>query len=242
MKAITAIARRELASFFQQPAGWLIIALFMFLTGVVFAVLSLNPGQPASMRAFFNVSGWLLLPVVPAITMRLLSEEMRTGTIEALLTAPVRPATVVIGKFIAGMVFLVLMLAPSLSYVGALLILATPKPDLGTIGAGYICLSLIGALYLGVGLFASSMTSNATLAFMAAMVGILVLLSVPEFAAANVVAGTPLQKLCLAFDVSERIKDFARGVVDSSHVVFFVTLTAWFVLASISVQEVRRWR
>lgn len=242
MNAVLTIARRELASYFQQPAGWIIVALFAFLTGVVFALLTLIPGQPATMRAFFNVSGWLLLPVVPAVTMRMISEEIRSGTLEALLTAPVRPASVVLGKYAAGLAFLGLMLVPSLAFVATLVVFASPGPDYGSIVAGYVCLVLLGGLFMSLGVLASSLTSNATLAFMAAMVGILGLLSVPQFAGGRLVVGTPVQKLFLAFDLSDRIGDFARGVVDLSHVVFFVSVAAWFLVAAVSVQEVRRWR
>ena len=85
MRGSLTIATRELSSMFRLPVGWVVIALYALLTGCVFGLVILLPGQAASMRLFFAISGWLLLPVVPAISMRLLSEEYRAGTIEPLL-------------------------------------------------------------------------------------------------------------------------------------------------------------
>jgi ABC-2 type transport system permease protein len=240
MSATIAIARREISSMFRLPVGWVVIALFALLTGCVFAYLTFIPGDVASMRLFFAVSGWLLLPVVPAISMRLVSEELRSGTIEALLTSPVSDFGVVLGKYAGGFVFLVLMLVPSLAHVVILSVLSDPRPDPGPIIAGYTSLLLTGALYLAVGLFVSSLTSNQTLAFLGTLFAILLLLllgtvqpeRLPE-------AARPAVRF---LSIRGRIDDFAKGVIDTSHVVFFLSGAAWFVvLAAISLQS-RRWR
>lgn len=240
MTATLAIARRELASMFRLPVGWIVIALFALLTGCVFAYLAFIPGDVASMRLFFAVSGWLLLPVVPAVSMRLLSEEFRAGTVESLLTSPVSDAGVVVGKFLGAFAFLVLMLVPSLAHVLVLFVFADPSPDLGPIAAGYASLLLTGMLYLAMGLFVSSLTSNQTLAFLATLFALLVLLVLGTVERERLpqVARPIVQFLA----VRPRIDDFAKGVVDTAHVVFFLSGAAWFVtLAAISLQS-RRWR
>src|SRR5207244_13521406 len=99
MRGATAIATCELGSYLRQPAGWIIIALYLLLSGLVFGFAVLSPGEPASLRFFFTSSGWLLLPVAPAISMRLIAEELRSGTIESLLTSPLSGPALVLGKF-----------------------------------------------------------------------------------------------------------------------------------------------
>ncbi len=240
MKATVAIASRELSSMFRLPVGWVVTALFMLLTGTVFAYLILAPGQIASMRVFFAVSGWLLLPVVPAVSMRLLSEEFRSGTIEPLLTSPVSDAAVVIGKYLGGLAFLMLMFVPTLALVGILAVLSDPKPDPGPILAGYLSVALLGALYLSVGLFVSSLTSNQTLAFLGTLFVLLLMM---------MLAFVPVEKLPLALRpmlnaalIKPRIDDFAKGVIDLSHVVFFLSVSCWFVVLTTLTLESRRWR
>jgi ABC-2 type transport system permease protein len=240
MTATFAIARRELASMFRLPVGWIVIALFAMLTGGVFAYLTLIPGDVATMRLFFAVSGWLLLPVVPAVSMRLLSEEFRAGTVEPLLTSPISDFGVVLGKYVGALAFLVLMLVPSVVHVFILSALSDPRPDPGPILAGYVSLLLTGSLYLALGLFVSSLTSNQTLAFLATLFALLLLLllgSVERERLPEIVR--PVVRFLA---VRARIDDFAKGVIDTGHVVFFVTGAAWFVaLSAISLQS-RRWR
>lgn len=236
---LIAIARRELAGYFRQPAGWIIIALMLLMTGVVFALIVLVPGRPASMRAFFEASGWLLLPVAPAISMRLLAEELRSGTIEPLLTSPLSGPALILGKFVGAALFLLAMLAPTLLLPVMLMALSDPRPDIGPIGAGYLCLVLLGMLYTSVGLFASACTSNATLAFLVTLFGILGLLLVgsgsqapwlPEWARAA----------CEGLSTRPRVGDFAKGVIDTAHVVYFLTATACFLLLSGATMHLRR--
>ncbi len=116
MSILLAIAKREFLSFFLLPVGWIVISLFLLLTGGVFAGAILGPGQPATLRPFFAIAGWLMLPVVPAVSMRLFSEEIRTGSIETLLAAPVRDGVMVLGKFLGAAMFLVAMLLPTAAY------------------------------------------------------------------------------------------------------------------------------
>jgi len=233
------IALRELGSYFRTLAGWIIIALFVFLTSVIFAITCLSPGAVASMRDVFGVSGWLLLPVAPAITMRLISEELRSGTIEPLLAAPVSAPSLVIGKFLGAVGFLVALLAPTLIHTGLLFAISAPRPDVGPIIAGYLCLALVGTMYLSIGLLASALTNNSTLAFMTAFFTLLALL----FAGAGIrfVPGS-FQPIFAVLAMGPRIADFSRGVIDTSHVVYFAGITGMCLLFSVCVMEWRRWR
>lgn len=234
-----ALARRELSSYFRQPAGWIIIALFLLLTGVVFGFAVLVPARPASMRAFFDASGWLLLPVAPAISMRLLAEEFRTGTVEGLMTAPISTPALVLGKFFGSVLFLLAMLVPTLVYPITLMAVSDPVPDLGPIAAGYICLLLLGVLYLALGLLASSATANATLAFIVTLFLILALLLVGTLG--RQIDGM-LREAIFAMSLPPRLSDFAKGVIATNHIAWFLTLSALACSLAMMFVQWRRWR
>ncbi|MFA6044608.1 MAG: ABC transporter permease [Phycisphaerales bacterium] len=232
------IARRELAAYFRAPAGWLIIALYLLLSGLVFSVYVLRPNSPASMRDFFTVSGWLLMPVVPAMAMRLFSDEIRAGTLEALLTAPVSTGAVVMGKFTGAMGFLTCMLLPTLVYVGTMYRVSNSPPDPGPIICGYVCLYLIGGAYLAIGTLASSLTANSTLAFMVTLFTILGLL----FAAAPADdAPAPVRSVLYSISIVPRIGDFAKGVIDSANAAYFLGITFFCLLGATLALDQRRW-
>lgn len=238
MKGMGVIACRELAAYFRAPVGWLIIGLYLVLSGLVFSVYVLRPGSPASMRDFFTVSGWLLMPVIPAMAMRLFSDEIRSGTLEALLTAPVSPGEIVMGKFMGAMGFLTCMFLPTLVYVGTLYRVSNSPPDPGPLICGYLSLYLIGAAYLAVGTLASSLTANSTLAFMVTLFTILGLL----FAAAGAEdAPAPVRTVLYAISIGPRIGDFAKGVIDSANIAYFLGITAFCLLAATCALDLRRW-
>ncbi|MBK7404643.1 MAG: ABC transporter permease subunit [Phycisphaerales bacterium] len=234
-----AIARREFASMFRLPVGWVVMALFLLLTASVF-VLTIAPGQPASLRDFFAVSAWLLMPVAPAISMRLLSEEHRTGTAEPLLTSPVSEAGVVVGKYLGGWLFLLCVIAPTLVYPVVLWSISDPKPDPGPVLAGYVSLVLQGSLYLAIGTAISAMTSSQTLAYLATLFPILGLLMLSSLSPGTVPAW--VEPVVAAVSIRNRATDFARGIIDTSHIVFFLVATGWCLFAAHAALESRRWR
>ncbi|MEC9374415.1 MAG: ABC transporter permease subunit [Planctomycetota bacterium] len=237
MMRTLSIAQREFASFFRQPIGWVVIALFMALGGVVFST-SIQPGAPATMRGFFRTAVWLLAFVAPAISMRLFSEELRSGTIEPLMTSPVSDWEIVFGKYLGGLGFLLAMLAPTLVFPITLELIAAP--DYGPIVAGYAGLILLGALYLAVGVLFSATTSNQIVAFLATLFFLLFLgIGVSRGAA---YLGPPADAALYALSPELRMSDFAKGVIDTSHVVFFLAAALWFLTLCVVTLEVRRWK
>lgn len=240
MNGLWTVARREFGSFFRLPLGWVTIALYLFMCGLVCALAVLVPGQPASLRAFFSVSYWLLLPVAPAVSMRLMSEELRTGTIESLVTAPLNDFALVIGKYLGAAAFVVVMIAPTLVYPAVLAVVSPGGIDAGPVVSGYAALLLLGMMYLAVGVLVSSLTSNQTLAFLGTLFTLLLMLVATGLG----IDAVPLwaRGVLAACAIQPRIADFAKGVIETGHVVFFLSVSAYFVLLAGVVMQSRRWR
>lgn len=238
MSRLGAIASRELASYFRSSIGWIVMALFLTLSGIWVGFSTLRPGEPATLRTFFGVSQWLLLIVAPAISMRLVAEERRAGTLEPLMTAPISDWAIVIGKYAAALGFLVCLLAPTLLYVG--LLEAVADPDYGPIAAGYLALLLVGALYLSFGLLASALTDSQVVALLVTFF-FFVLWEVVATEGGRLL-GAPLDQPLFALSILLRIADMAKGVIDTAHVVFFVSASALFLTLAVIAVESRRWR
>jgi ABC-2 type transport system permease protein len=240
-RCIWAVFQREFGTFTRTAVGWTVVALFQFLTGLVFVFSTLVPGEPASLRYFFATSTIVLIPVAPAISMRAFSEEYRSGTIETLLTAPVSDAAVVLGKFLACWAFVGAMLLPTLLYPGVLFVIAsgagTPGPEIGPLASGYLSLMLAGGLYVAIGLLASSLTSSQMLAFLMTLFVLVGVLMAPTLAN----AGPPwVVSTVDAVALGPRIQDFARGLIDPRHVLYFLSITTWLVTMTAMVLAVRR--
>ena len=231
------VAGKELRSYFVSPVAYIVAGFWLFGTGFFF-FLSATQGQDASLRSVFGVITVLLLLISPALTMRLLSEESRTGTLELLLTAPVKDWAVVVGKFIGAFVLYLVMISFTLFYA-LILLFYGGNPDWGPIWSGYLGLLLFGMVFLAVGLFASALTSNQMVAAVIAFVILLILYVISQFGA-NLGAGFGdfLRKL----SVRERFDPFERGIVDLRDIVFYLSLTALVLFLTIQVVEARRYR
>lgn len=233
-----AIARREFLAFFRLPLGWVVTAMLAALSGAVVAIGILEPGRPASMRPFFIVAVHLLLPTVPAISMRLLSEEARTGTLEPLLATPIGSVSLVLGKFFGGWLFLLAALTPTLLLAATVFGFAEPAPDPGPVLAGYLAIISLGALYLAVGLAVSALTDSQTLAYLGSFILLLALI-VGTSILPNMLP-QPWSSWIAALSLTERIADASKGVIDLSDQVFFAGWTAVFLTAASGAVEVRR--
>lgn len=236
-----AIARRELVSLFRVPVGWIIIALFLLLTGVVFVSQTIVPGTPATMARFFSAAAWLFIPLAPAISMRLFSEELRTGTLEMLRTAPVTEPAAVIGKYLASIAFLLCLLIPSLVYPVLLSLIATePGLDWGAVASGYLGLILVASFYLAVGTFASSCTSSQSLAFLGTLVTLVLMMLLSDPVAAK--APQRVAQVLVQLSVPVRMADFAKGLVTLANVVFFLSASVWVLTLASASLFARKWR
>ncbi|MCY4416618.1 MAG: ABC transporter permease subunit [Chloroflexi bacterium] len=237
MRTIRAVAFKEIQIYFSSPVAYIVALIFMALSGFFFVRDLGNPFPEASMSNFFQGATFLLIPLAPALTMRLLAEEQKLGTIELLLTSPVRDWEVILGKYFASLVFLLFLLALTSYYVVLLLVFASPDP--GPIYSGYLGLVLYGMATLAVGILTSTLTSNQIIAAVVGT-GILVVLYATAFIS-EVVTGI-WANVFTHLGFTSHFNDFDSGIIDSTHIVYFITVTALFLFLSIRALESRRWR
>jgi len=239
MRNVGTLTQRELSVFFYSPIAYVVITVFLVVTGIFFISDNFLPGAEASLRITFgNYLPVILVFVVPMLTMRLLSEEFRGGTIETLMTAPVSEADVVLGKFCGTLVFYLVMLATTLLHV--ILVAAYGPLDVGLVLCTYVGLILLGALYISVGLFFSACTRNQVIAVVCSFVLLAVLTFLANYLAREQEGN--LRVVLQHLSIMTHFQDFARGLFDINHLIFFLSTTALFLFGSVKVLESRRWR
>lgn len=238
MNVAYAIARRELTSFFVSPIAYVALTLFMAVTGYLFAN-DFTPGTTAGLRSLFDWMVWLLVFLVPVLCMGLLSSEWDRGTIETLMTAPVSESAIVLGKFLGSLIFFLVLLVPTLVYVVILNFVAHPDP--GPLVSGYVGIVLVGAMFTAIGLFCSSLTRSQVIAAVTSASILALITILPAQVAGRPDLPTFWSKVIEQL-VYQRYVDFSRGVIERSHVVFFLCVTAVFLFLTIKVLEARRWK
>lgn len=217
MNNVLTIAGRELKSYILSPLAWIIIALFAAFTGFVFVQFLVQTRQ-ADMTGVFGWFAVLALILVPALTMRLFSEEYKLGTMELLLTAPARDWQIVVGKFLAGWIGFALLLVPTLWQV--LILLRYGDPDMGILGSSYLGVLLLGAAFVGVGMFASALTQNQFVAYIIGMITLLFLWIADAPASALGQAGF-LADFLRQIALPGHFQEFFSGVLDIQHILYF---------------------
>ena len=233
------IAKRELTSLFFSPVAYVVLGVFGFATALIFFT-QFGPGAPAEMRGVLGSVAVLMIFLVPAISMRLISEEYRSGTIETLMTLPISDAQVVLGKWLGAMGFLVTLMAPIV--ILTVLLSFNASPDLGPILTGFLGLLMVGGLYLAIGAFASATTQNQIIAFLVTVFIILSLVYLcPYLARTDWLADWAKQGL-FYLNIYEQYGDFAKGIIDLGRVVFFVSGTGLFLFFATLTLQSKRWR
>ena len=236
MSPVWVIARRELASFFDSLIAYILLVLFLGFSGFftwLYGSDIFMVGQ-ASLQSFFNVAYWTLFFFIPALTMRLLAEERKTGTIELLLTKAVSDRQVVLGKFLATLLLIAIVLLFTLPYPLTLAFLG--RPDFGQIFCGYAGLLLLSAAYTSIGLYASSITSNQIVAFLAALFISLFFHLIFGMLSSQFsgLTGEVIDYLSL----TGHFESMARGVIDSADLVYIFTIVlAGLQLAGFSLSK-----
>jgi ABC-2 type transport system permease protein len=236
-RALT-IARREFLSYLFSPIAYVALFLFLGISGILFT-RDLVPGQPAAMRTTFEWMVWLLVLIIPLLCMGLIAQEWATGTIETLMTAPVDEADVVIGKFLGSFALFILLLLPTLIFVLLLRIFA--RPDFGPIFSGYLGILLVGALFISIGLFCSSLTRSQIVAAVTTIAILFVITIVPWYVGGEA-ALSQFGRTVADQAVFRRYTDFSKGVIDIGNFVFFIAATGVFLFLTTKVLESRRWK
>jgi ABC-2 type transport system permease protein len=238
VKNIWTITRKEFRSYFDSPVAYIYITFFLVLSSWLFLRGFFLVGQ-ASMRGFFGILPWLLLFFVPAATMRLWAEEKKLGTIELLMTLPVKDHEVVLGKFLASFFFLTVTLA--LSFALPILISVLGDPDGGAIWGGYIGAVLLGASFLAIGLFVSSLTENQIVAFIIGITLIFAFFIVSEeFVLYN--APRRLVPILKFLGLGAHYDSIGRGVIDSRDVIYYLSVIGFFLFLNVRSVESRKWK
>ncbi|MBU1119121.1 ABC transporter permease [Patescibacteria group bacterium] len=233
---IFAIMKRELKAYFYSPIAYVVFALFLLLAGYFFSMILLL-SKEASMRAAMYNFVITLLFFAPLITMRLFAEERKTGTLEVLMTRPVRDIEVVLGKFFAALSLYALMLASTLVYVGVLV--KYGNPDMGPIWSGYLGLFLLGACFIALGIFASTLTESQIIA---AVVGFAFMLLFWVIGWLSGTLGFSTESIFTYISLSSHFDDFVRGIIDFRAVIYYLSFVVFFLFVTVKSIEVRKWK
>ncbi len=259
MNSILAIINKDFKSFFYSPVAYIIIAIFAALSGVFFYLYTSNFIEAAFMDTMrsqqyrmaaqkFNVNLMLIRPyfwnialisifTLPAITMRLYSEEKRAGTVELLYTTPIMPVQIIIGKFIAGLLFYIVLLIPTMFFQSILFMYGSP--EFFPVLSGYIGLILMGSAFIAAGLFISTTTENQIIAAIGGF-ALSLLLWVIGWGAHS--AGPLLGGVLDYISIINHFEDFAQGVIDSTHIIYYLLFSFVGLYFSTKMIESVKWR
>lgn len=230
------LIRRELNAYFLSPAAYVVLALFLLLSGFFFSTWVI-PSRQADLRPVLSNMALALLFLAPALTARLWAEERKQGTDEFLLTAPVSTTQVVLAKYLAALFLFLLYLATTLVY--PIILEVWGQPDWGATLTGYLGLLLLGGTALAAGLFASSLTDSQ---MVAALLSFAILLCFWLLAWAGDALPARWTPVLQSLSLTGHYGDFAKGVLDSTHLVYFLSVIGGFLFLTAQRLESTRWR
>jgi ABC-2 type transport system permease protein len=230
------ILKRELGAYFNSPVAYIVITVFLLVCGALFFSQAFLVKE-ATMRDFLGYTPFIFLFFAPAISMRLLAEEKRSGTLELLITMPVGDWEVVLGKFFAALAVLGLAVLLTLAYPITLSFMG--DMDWGTVAGGYLGLLLLGGMYLAIGLMASSWTKNQVVAFILAFA-----ITFTLFICGKMLPLIPssLAPLVEYIGVDSHFNNIAKGVIDSRDLVYYFSITGVCLFLAVQSLDSRRWR
>ncbi|HXI59498.1 MAG TPA: ABC transporter permease subunit [Polyangia bacterium] len=236
MSPALVISKREIRTYFNSPIAYIVVTVFTIITGYLFFT-QLFIEKQADMRGLFGVMPLLFMFLVPAITMRLLAEEKGSGTLELLITMPVRDWEIVVGKFLAALALICTALA--LTLVFALTVKSMGPLDKGPTIGGYVGLVLMGGAYASIGLMASSYTRNQIVAFIVSFAicfALYLLGRISQFVPES------LQALFSFLSIDTHFENISRGVIDTRDVIYYLSVMAVCLLLATVSLESRKWK
>ncbi len=235
---MVSILKKELRAFFSNATGYIVIGIFLILTGLFLWVIPgeyniLDSGY-ANVDGLFYLAPWLFLFLCPAVTMRLFAEEKQTGTWELLVTKPLSKLQIVSGKYLAGLLLVTLALLPTLLYYFSVSYLAEPvgNVDSGAFWGSFIGLFFLAAVYVAIGTFSSSLSNNQIISFVVAVVLSFFFYYGFEVLASFFTSGKSIQLLEI-LGIHSHYKSMSRGVIDSHDLLYFVLLSGAFIFATV---------
>ena len=254
VRNVAAIAGKELRSYFASPVAWVMMGLFALIFGWFFlsyltffvrnSMQSMFGGGPQTMnvnmeliRPLLSNASVLVLFLLPMVTMRTYSEEKRSGTIELLLTSPLTDFEIIAGKFLGTVGLYLGLLVVTALYVGILFIYG--RPEWRPLVAGYLGLLLLGSCFIAVGLFISSLTRNQMVAGAATFVVGLLFWIVSWFAES---AGPTTAQVLSYLSITEHFDDFGKGIIDTKHVIYYLSFIAFGLFLTLKSVDSERWR
>lgn len=237
MKTVFTITYKELKDYFLSPLAYVFLIVFVLLVGWFFFSDFFIRAQ-ASLRLMFNWVPVLFLVFLPAVTMGKWAEEKKSGTFEVLLTLPLKDWQVVFGKFLASFLFLLVSLALTLPL--AVLVSFLGDLDWGPVMGGYVGFVLLGASCLAIGLFISSLTHNAIIAFIVSFVLLFALYLIGEPIVLNYLP-LGIANFFTSLSLSHHFQSIARGLVDSRDLLYYLSMTGFFLYLNVLSLESRKW-
>ncbi|MBD3184672.1 ABC transporter permease subunit [Candidatus Poribacteria bacterium] len=240
MKNAPTIFLREMRNYFVSPIAYVALIVFTLLTGYFFAAyfnMATRYEGEANLRMLFHNMSITMLFLAPLITMRLLAEEKKSGTIEVLLTSPVTDAEVVIGKFAASMAMFIIMLI--LTFLCPLFLMIYGNPDIVPMIVGYLGLILLGGAFMSLGVVTSSLTDNQ---IVAALISFVMLLGLWVIGWMSTTVGSQVGKILSYISLMEHFDDFSKGVMDTKHVIYYISFTVFCLFLAIKSVQSAKWK
>jgi gliding motility-associated transport system permease protein len=234
--AIWILTKKEMRSYFNSPVAYVVIILFLLISGWQYSSAMFLSGT-ADLRGLFQIISFLFLFFIPALSMRLLSEEKRSGTIELLGTMPIHEWQLVLGKFIPALFLMAIMLV--LTLVNYITISYLGDPDSGATIGGYLGLFFMSSTYLSIGLFTSSLSKNQIVAFISSFAIIFLFVVLNYFK--NFVGGF-MVNILEYLSTSYHFESIERGVLDTRNIVYYISATFMFLFLTVQVLQSRKWR
>lgn len=236
------LLKKEISAFFSSLTGYMVIVVFLVINGLFMWVF---PGDTnvlesgyATLDTFFMMAPWVFLFLIPAVTMRSFAEENKSGTMEFLLTKPLSYTEIVMAKFLGSLVLVLLSLLPCLLFFYSVSVLGNPPGNLdkGAIVGAFIGLFLLAAIYVSIGVFASSLTQNQVVAFVIAVIACFILYIGFESLAMLPVFNN--NTFILNLGINEHYKSISRGVIDSRDLIYYLgMITIFFLLTKTRIQS-----
>lgn len=240
------LLKKEISAFFSSLTGYMVIVVFLVANGLFMWIF---PGDTnvlesgyATLDTFFLMAPWVFLFLIPAITMRSFAEEKKSGTMEFLLTKPISYSEIVLAKFLGALSLVLLSIVPCVVFYYSVSVLGNPPGNLdkGAILGAFIGLFLLAAIYVSVGIFASSLTNNQVVAFVFAVIACFIL-----YIGFDSIASLPglrtLESFILNLGINEHYKSISRGVIDSRDIIYYLSIVTIFILFTKSRIQAHQW-